>query len=655
MWRRLVIGSVALSCLAAVVIGAVWRIRSDMAWPFPGIPAAVWPRALIADVIVTALAALGWTAAGCTLAALRPRNVLGWVLLAMGAIQSYLQPLDAVISPNGPVMADPPPLLSGLSSVLDGVLLLSLLSVVLALYPDGRLPARWWRWPVGAATAGIVLLLVYDVFESVLDRWRLDLWDDVVGIFLFTPAAVTIWVGTFIRWRHAVYPYRQQLAWYVGSGVVPTAFSWLALLVPLDHVELEALISALTSPWLMMPFGIAVGVLQYRLLGVRAVLRRGLVYAVLTALVFAVYLTVSAVLSTVLERSALPAVVAAAIVAVGLAPAREWLQRAANRVIYGARRDPLRALTDLSNSVAVTDHLELLPAALAAVVSAVRADGATIVTLGGRTLASAGDEPARYLALPLRFGGAEIGELRVAHPPAGERYAEVEGRLLTALAAQLAVVVSATELTEALDAERNRVVTATRDERDRLRSDLHDGLGPSLTGMSLGLQALEGLVGEPSAATLVRRLREETDTAVRDVRRIIDGLRPTVLDSAGLTRAIERHAGTLDAALPVDVTTDALPVLAPDVEVAAYRIITEALTNAARHARAEHARVVISADDALHIAVSDDGHGMGSLDASAGVGLTSMRRRAEALGGEFGVRSTDAGTTITATLPLRRS
>jgi signal transduction histidine kinase len=350
----------------------------------------------------------------------------------------------------------------------------------------------------------------------------------------------------------------------------------------------------------------------------------------------------------------LPAAVAAALVAVGLAPVRDRLQRAADRLVYGARHDPLQALAELSDNLEASDRLDPVPAALATITAAVRADGAVIISPEGEPLARAGEEPARYLALPLGFGGTEIGELRVAQPPGGGRYTGANLRLLRALAAQLALVVSANQLTEALEAERIRVVTATRDERDRLRRDLHDGLGPSLTGMSLGLQALPGMINEPSgpAVALVQRLREETDTAVRDIRRIIDGLRPTVLDTAGLTQAVERHAGTLDATLPVDVTADGLPVLAPDVEVAAYRIIAEALTNAARHAHAQHASVTISADESLHIAVSDDGCGIATDPATRGVGLSSMRRRAEALGGGLDIHSTDGGTTVTATLPL---
>jgi signal transduction histidine kinase len=211
-------------------------------------------------------------------------------------------------------------------------------------------------------------------------------------------------------------------------------------------------------------------------------------------------------------------------------------------------------------------------------------------------------------------------------------------------------------MTEALEAERDRVLVAAATERDRLRGDLHDGLGPSLSGVGLGLQALADRVdsGDGDAVTaLLDRIRDEVGIAVTEVRRIIDGLRPTALDTLGLPDAIRRHAATVSAKVPVSVVAADLPALPPPVENAAYRITTEALTNAARHAEASAVRVTLAAPDgALEITVSDDGCGVGT--AVAGVGLTSMRHRAETLGGRLGVASAVTGTTVTATLPLEQ-
>lgn len=625
--------------LLVTAVGVALRTMETLRW-YPTQMAGPMHSPLPLE-LARVLPAIAWVAAGGVLAALRPRNALGWMFLAFATVQSFATTARTVemVVPGEPARV---------ADELSNVVFWALLSVVLALYPDGRPPTRRWRLPIAAAAAGIVLIFVFDLTESHWQRWHLGFLGDVIALTLLMPGTLTIVIGTLVRWNRAVYPYRQQLGWFLMGLVGPFTLSNIAVIG-----GFYAIASVIFTPLLFMPIAVAVGVLHYRVLDVRAVLRRGLVYGALTVLVIGIYFFLTAALASALGR-AFPGVLAGVVVAVVLLPARDWIQRGVDRLVYGARRDPLRAFNDLGRSVAVTDHSGLLPTAVAAVAASVQAEGATVLSPDGRTLARTGAHPADHVAFPLRFGGSDIGELRVAKPAAGEPYSKADRRLLTALAAQLAVVASATELTEALEAERNRVVEATRDERDRLRRDLHDGLGPSLAGMSLGLQALTGMVPEAPAATLVERLRAETDVAVRDIRRIIDGLRPSILDTVGLTQAIERHAGTLDAALPVDVTAGELPALASDVETAAYRIVTEALTNVARHAHAHRASVVISASDALHIAISDDGHGIGEAS-RAGVGLTSMRRRAESLGGGFAVRTDKAGTTVTATLPLRRA
>jgi signal transduction histidine kinase len=422
-------------------------------------------------------------------------------------------------------------------------------------------------------------------------------------------------------------------------------------------------------PLLFVPVAVAVGVMRYRLLGIESVLRRGLVYGMFTMAVVGAYLLVTAIAGAALDRRPLPGVVAAALVALALAPARGRLQRAADRLVYGERSDPLRALTLLGQRVAATGELDLLPGAVASVLAAVRApsaelvgpDGRILVRVeagpGGRLLAGAGAEPGvdGGPVLPLRFGGQLVGELRVAPRGVGETYSTAEARLLAALALQVAVVVRAVDLTQALEAERDRVVDATRTERDRLRADLHDGLGPSLSGVGLGLQALADTLyhNDRSASTaLLDRIRDEVTLAFGEVRRIIDGLQPTALDTLRLPDAIRRHAETISATLPVHVEATELPPLSPQVENAAYRITTEALTNAARHAEAREVGVTLTAaEGALRITVSDDGRGVGTP--RAGIGLTSMRNRAEALGGRLQIASAADGTTITATLPLQ--
>jgi len=611
--------------------------------------------------IAAGLLAVAWTATGAALLALRPRNMLGWLVVFVGLCQALQQGL-AAYGGYGVALADPQWPLARWAAWLSSGLwlpgLVPLTSVLLALYPNGRLPARWWRWPVGAAAMGIGLLTLGTTLHP-------DAYDDIApgapplsaptvatvcaigGGVLLIAGTLVIWVGSVVRLVRARPPERQQLAWLLFV-VVP--FMLVAFGGGSEPVFLAL--------GFLIPVAVAVGVLRYGLLGIEVVLRRGLVYGLLTAVVVGVYVTVTAVAGTRLDRGPLPAVVAAALVAVGLTPLRDRLQAAVDRLVYGDRGDPMRAVTRLGDRVAAADEPDLLPAVLATVTGAVRAPGAAVTGPDGSVLAASGADAGNGEAerLPLRMGGRALGELRIARRTPGEPYTNGDRRLLSALAPQVAVVVRALELAEALEAERDLVVAATSRERDRLRRDLHDGLGPSLSGVGLGLQALQDLRAaddHAAANALLGRIRDEVTTAVGEVRRILDDLRPAVLDSTRLPEAIRRHAASVSTApLEVCVDVDGLPPLPPEVETAAYRITQEALTNVIRHADAHHARVCLTASGtALTVSVVDDGHGI-SVPAHDGVGLTSMRQRAEALDGTLHVDTTARGTTVVATLPL---
>jgi signal transduction histidine kinase len=664
MWRRSWIGLTVLASVVALAAGAVVRLdvftSMQSLTGFPADPRMGALRALILE----GPPVLSWTTAGCVVAALRPGKAVGWLFLACGLILSCSHLLEAmrwlswevegatvVLEDN----VDSP--VEVLGALLYVVLLVGVPAVVLSLYLDGSLPARWWRWPIGVAVASVVLtflgwFLLQEAIPAVMN--------EADGLLITASVAATIVITTFVHLRRIGTPMRQPLACFLGCGLLAFACRYLfPSPTNTSAGSWRLMLWVLTDPMLILPIGLAAGVLRHHLPVIPAMMRRGLVSAALAAMMVNVRLPLAAAIGTplkpLLATGVMTGVVAAGML--GLDRTSGRLAGAAARLVHGARRNPLQALTELSDSVAENTHLDLVPAAVATVAAAVGADGAVLVGPDGKVLARTGQEPDNYLPLPVRFGGAQIGELRIAEPAGGQLHSEVEVRLLAALATQLAVVVSAAELAESLEAERNRVVSATRDERNRLRWDLHDGLGPSLAGMSLGLQALAGQRGGPDtpAGLLVRRLRSETDTAVRDIRRIIEDLRPTALDTAGLTQAVESHASTLALTLPVEVTATSLPVLAPDVEVAAYRIITEALTNTARHAHARYARVTITADEALHIAVHDDGCGIPAAAPATGLGLASMRRRAETLGGGLVVDSTGGGTTIIATLPLTSS
>jgi signal transduction histidine kinase len=613
--------------------------------------------------LLSGLLAVSWTATGAVLLALRPRNALGWLLVVVGICQATQQGL-AAYGGYGVAMAAPPwPLATWAALVAAGLWLpglAPLFNLLPALYPNGRLASRWWRWPVGAATAGIVLMTValilspggYDDIapgQPPITSPTISAVCFIAGAPLLVAGTLAIWGGSVWRLIRARPPERQQLAWLLVV-IIP----WVMLSFFVGGHSLFELVG------LLLPVAIAVGVLRYRLLGIEVVVRRGLVYGALTAAVIGVYLLVTTIAGAGLDRGPLPGVVAAALVAVGLTPLRDRLQAAVDRLVYGDRRDPMRAVTRLGDRMAAAGETDLLPAVLATVTDAVRAPGAAVVAPDGSVLASHGADRVGGGGelLALRVGGRDLGMLRIAPRSPGEPYSDGDRRLLAALAPQVAVVVRALELAEALEAERDRVVAVTRQERDRLRRDLHDGLGPSLSGVGLGLQALQDAqaAGDVAASKeLLGRIRQEVATAVGEIRRILENLRPAVLDRTRLSDAVRQHAAAI-AGGQLDVSVDAgqLPPLPADVEAAAYRIVQEALTNVVRHAGAYHAHITLSASDGtLMVKVADDGHGIHGQSRDGAVGLASMRQRAEALQGSLRVDTGDRGTIVIATLPLR--
>lgn len=594
------------------------------------------------------------------LAWLRPRNALGWLLLFVGVCQALSVAL-AAYGGYGIAVADPSwPYADWAAWIASAIWqpgLLPLGNLLLALYPDGRLPNASWRLPAAAAAVGIVLLAASFLLDpqayndiapgpsplSARGPARVLAWA-AAGPLL--GGTLAIWAMSALRLARARPPERQQLAWLLFV-VVPFLVLTFGKLGPYW----------IGATGLLIPVAVGVGVFRYNLLGIEVVLRRGLLYGALTGVVATVYFGVTAIAGSRPDRGPLPGVVAAALVAVGLTPLRERLQGGIDRLVYGDRRDPMRAVTRMGDRVAAAEEADLLPAVLATVTAAVRAPGASILDERGRVLATEGSTVEGAI-LPLLVSGRSVGGLCVAARGPGEAYTGGDRRLLAALAPQVAAVVRALGLAEALEAERDRVVSATRIERDRLRRDLHDSLGPALSGVGLGLQALDDATAagdDATAAELLRRIREEVAASVGEVRRIIDGLRPAVLDGVGLAGAVRRHADAVAAGVQVDLDVADLPLLPPGVETAAYRIAQEALTNVVRHARARRARVALAAaGGVLTVEVTDDGVGIRS-PAGGGVGLGSMRQRAEALGGTLAVATGDHGTTVVAALPLDRS
>ncbi|WP_433037533.1 sensor histidine kinase [Actinomycetospora sp. CA-053990] len=559
-----------------------------------------------------------------------------------------------------------------------GAFLLLALPLVLLLFPDGRLPRGRVGRPVALASlAGTALLPVtLLVVPSSVPRERaggvlspqeatldldphsipLPIWPAVldVAFFLLPLSMVVPFVVVAVRYRRATGRRRLQLRWLVWAGLVDVLAIGVGLLFG-EPVPTLALIAAIT----VTCGAVVVAVVRERLYDIDRLLPTTVVAVALGLLVLAVDALVLLVAGAAFggRDSALLAV---AVVAVLYTPLRSRLWRAARRLTRGSRDDPYAAVSTLAGSletaVAPGEQLGALARSVAEAfklpyvrVEIDRADGARAVVEHGHTDRLTAD---RTVELPIRYRDETIGRVAVAE---GRRLSESDQRLLGDLLRQAAAAARAGALSASLQQARADLVTAREEERRRLRRDLHDSLGPGLGAVTLRIETARGLAPrDPERADAVlEQAVGDIGTLLTDVRRLVHDLRPPALDELGLLGALRTQARRLSGdRLEIDVDGDP-GALSAAVEVAAFRIASEALTNVVRHAAATRAAVVLDRrPDRLVVTVTDDGRGM-ATDVVAGVGTLSLRERAAELGGRTTVSCPpDGGTVVTAELPL---
>lgn len=399
--------------------------------------------------------------------------------------------------------------------------------------------------------------------------------------------------------------------------------------------------------------------------GLDVVVRRWLVYGALTIAILCLYAAlVDLVNDVVSPRHDWTAMLVTGIVVVAASPLWAVLQRRLTRLFYGRRDDPYAVISDLGQRLAATvAPEEVLARAVEAVAKALRLPYVAIELVGTAGLAPAarwGQPCGPCLSLPLACQGAELGLLRVGKRGPGEPFRSDERRLFDDLAHQIGVAVHAARLTADVQESRARLVSAREEERRRIQRDLHDGLAPTLAASVLRLQLVQDLVDRDAEAAkaLASELAGEVQGAIADIRRLVHDLRPPALDQLGLVATVRQHAVAFCAGegtgMEVEVRVEGqIQDLPAAVEVAALRIVVEALTNASSHAGASHCLVRLALGDALELEVVDDGLGL-AAGYRAGVGLGSMEERAVELGGTFAVASAPGGgTSVRARLPVR--
>ncbi|HEV7187220.1 MAG TPA: sensor histidine kinase [Blastococcus sp.] len=540
-----------------------------------------------------------------------------------------------------------------------------LILVLPLLFPDGR-PAgtprvRRVAWSVTAFAisafflAGLLAPTSNDLRIPEMDN-PIGLprsWEPVNGLVsvagaLAAAVGVVLAVVTLVqRWRRDDDLARQRVLWFA------LAFACPVVLFPIGLADdATPLMFALAT--LPVPIAIAVAVTQRRLYDVQLAVNRSLTYGVLSVLIAGLYAVVVGGVGAFTRSRGAPWLpwVAAGVVAVSFAPLRNALQQGANRLTYGQWSQPADVLAATGRRLAdAADVPALLQTLAAELGTGLGLASVEITDSTGRTLARQGVPGSTTEELPLTAYGTPVGVLRWS----GGRLRAPDRALLTDVAHQLGGVVHAAALLDVVRTAQERQVLAREEERKRLRRDLHDGLGPALAALTLHVDALRNRLDAPEVDAELLRLRSGIQGTVSDVRRIVEGLRPPALDELGLAGAMEQLADRLTAGteLLVDVRVADRLEPAAAVEVAAYRIAQEALTNVVRHAHAHQACVRVAADDGeLVLEVRDDGTGT-PAPRDGGVGLASMRERAEELGGRVEVAGRPGvGTRVVARLPV---
>lgn len=674
------------------------------------------------------------TAIGLVLAAHRPRNRLGPLALAAGALLALSLLAVGILRYAADNGAVPDAVVHGayagvlmLGWPLTAVWLLALLA-----FPDGTPPPpreRPWVFAAVATHAAVSMAAYLTASLGDLPGYLRDLDVPAPGgpfpapaahhvlatlnnVFLLALPACGVAALILLRRRSGPVS-RQQLKWLLPAlGLqlvvhlaVPTSAD------PWHGWRGVGELVVLAAPTLGAA-AIAVAVFKYRLWEIDAVISKALVFALLSAVITAVFVVVAFGTALVVGGAngrvltALVVVLAAIVIS---QRARQWAERAVRRLVYGDRPRGFAVLGGLGDSLASADattevadrivdavrrglsapwaavwfyvegdglaslqpvaaggttarSLQLPTGAAAALVAAPRAGHADHLSAATGTLLRPlfGDEPAAVA--PLVVGKDLVGLVACGdrfREPLEESDFELLGLLARDAALGLANRRLETELRLHLDElrrSRQRLVTAQDAERRRVERDLHDGVQAQLVALAAQLRRLASMPGDATSARLAVLAVEAEDSlfALQDLAR---GIYPSVLTDRGLPAAIRAQA----ARMPMDVQISVAPLLAEgrlpaDVEAALYFVALEALGNAQKHAIDARVSAGLHLDAGARavLEVSDDGPGFDTVLASgAGSGLENMADRMKAIGGTFTVRSgIGNGSCISAMVPL---
>lgn len=613
------------------------------------------------------LIAVSFTAVGLYVVARRPGHREGWLFVATGAAHAVLFAGRQYGLHPGPL---PGASWLGWLGVWPLPLTLALVTVTVMGFPDGRLPSPAWRRVVVVlAVAGAALSLVSAAYPVEYARTGLvaphplalpgagaaDAFYRVARPVVYLAFQLTWVVSVVVRLHRARGDEASRLRWFVAAVVLTGAVMVVGLVgwgTPLPGV--------LAVP--LVPLAAGAAILRYRLHDLDTAVNRAFVVATMAGVVTLGYAAVVAGVGAVVHgQGTALALLATALVAVVFEPVRQRAQRLADRVVLGHRATPYESLARLSEQLA-GPRGRLLDGVCTTVADGVGAREVVLWTGERDDLRAVSAWPAgRALpdgaqrfddladtgtgrdAVPVLHDGRFLGALTVRTAP-GDPMGAAERRLVGDLAAQAGLILE-------LQGSAQRIVAAGDLARRRLERDLHDGVQQRLVTAALelgGVVRLAATRGDDDLAARAGVARDRLLEATAGLRETARGLHPAVLTQDGLEAALGWLADR--SAVPVRLAVDVPRRLPPQVEATAYYVVSEALTNAAKHSGAEVVEVGARLTaEGLELEVADDGRGGAAV--RPGSGLEGLADRLRTLDARLGLDSGPAGTRLRTVVP----
>jgi signal transduction histidine kinase len=645
-------------------------------------------------IVLVPVFLMAFATVGAMIASRRPGNAIGWILCATGVLWGLASLADGYAT----YAASSARTDTAVARVADwvnlwfyGAATFAPVTLILLLFPEGRVPSRRWRPYVWLAAIGNLIIAVSNAVDPAVttsdarflktNPFGIEGAEEFIGIvtplafFSAMVALIASAVAIVLQLRRARGDERQQLKWLAYAGmvnvvtfivimIVGSAVGWESNGV-FEAVSQAAIITALT----LIPVATGFAILKHRLYDIDVVIRRTALYGGLAAFVTVVYVGIVVGIGALVgsRENLLLSIVATALIAVAFQPARERARRLSDRLVYGKRASPYEVLSEFSDRLAEAYSVDDVLPRMARVLA--EGTGASLVRVWLRVgpelrpvAASPADAPTMPTgsdpsqlpdrAFEVRHQGEPLGAITVA-TPARELLTPAQEKLVEDLASQAGLVLRNAALIADLRASRQRLVAAQDEERRKLERNLHDGAQQQLVALAVKLGLVERLVDRDAskARQMLAEAKGETGEALENLRDLARGIYPPLLADKGLAAALEAQARR--SPVPVVVEPDGIGRYPQDAEAAVYFCCLEALQNVGKYAGASSVAIRLGhVAGELTFEVADDGVGFDALVGSYGTGLQGMDDRLSAIGGSLEVRSAPgAGTTVAGRVP----